>query len=86
MTLLRSTAALVLAFGAAFATPAFAQKKYDIGARRHGDQGRSDHPSQWTASAYGSIGKVQAAYIRMINDQGGFERAKDQSHPVQRCL
>jgi branched-chain amino acid transport system substrate-binding protein len=32
MTLFRSTAALVLALGATFATPALAQKKYDTGA------------------------------------------------------
>jgi hypothetical protein len=32
MTLFRATAALTLALGATFATPALAQKKYDTGA------------------------------------------------------
>ena len=33
-------------------------------------------PLSGPASAYGSIGKVQAAYIRMINDQGGVNGRK----------
>ena len=39
---------------------------------------RSVRPSPLSgpASAYGSIGKVQAAYIRMINDQGGVNGRK----------
>ena len=76
MTLFRSTAALVLALGATFASPAFAQKKYDIGASDTEIKVGQTIPLSGPASAYGSIGKVQAAYIRMINEQGGINGRK----------
>src|SRR5262244_1870317 len=71
MALLKSTAAVVLMLGAAFATPALAQKKYDTGASDTEIKIGQTIPLSGPASAYGSIGKVQAAYIRMINEQGG---------------
>src|SRR5436305_14183252 len=71
MASFRSTAALVLALAATFATPALAQKKYDTGASDTEIKVGQTIPLSGPASAYGSIGKVQAAYIRMINDQGG---------------
>jgi branched-chain amino acid transport system substrate-binding protein len=76
MPLFRSTAAVVLAFSAAFATPALAQKKYDTGASDMEIKVGQTIPLSGPASAYGSIGKVQAAYIRMINDQGGVNGRK----------
>jgi ABC-type branched-subunit amino acid transport system substrate-binding protein len=76
MTLLRLTAALVLAFGATFATDALAQKKYDTGATDTEIKVGQTIPLSGPASAYGSIGKVQAAYIRMINEQGGINGRK----------
>jgi ABC-type branched-subunit amino acid transport system substrate-binding protein len=71
MTLFRSTAALVLALGATFVSPALAQKKYDTGASDTEIKVGQTIPLSGPASAYGSIGKVQAAYLRMINEQGG---------------
>src|SRR5262249_60439523 len=71
MTLFRSTAAVVLAFGATFATPSLAQKKYDTGASDTEIKIGQTIPLSGPASAYGGIGRVQAAYIRMINEQGG---------------
>lgn len=76
MTLLRLTAALVFALGATIATDALAQKKYDTGATDTEIKVGQTIPLSGPASAYGSIGKVQAAYIRMINEQGGINGRK----------
>jgi branched-chain amino acid transport system substrate-binding protein len=76
MSLLRSTAAVVLALGATLATPALAQKKYDIGATDTEIKIGQTIPLSGPASAYGGIGKVQAAYVRMINEQGGIKGRK----------
>jgi len=76
MTLFRWTAAVVLALGVAFAMPALAQKKYDTGASDTEIKIGQTIPLSGPASAYGSIGKGQAAYIRMINDQGGINGRK----------
>jgi branched-chain amino acid transport system substrate-binding protein len=65
------TAALAAVLSAALAMPAFAQKKYDTGASDTEIKIGQTIPLSGPASAYGSIGKVQAAYIRMINEQGG---------------
>src|SRR3978361_853145 len=76
MFLFRWTAVLALALGAAFATPALAQKKYDTGATDTEIKVGQTIPLSGPASAYGSLGKVQAAYIRMINEQGGINGRK----------
>jgi branched-chain amino acid transport system substrate-binding protein len=76
MTLLRSTAVMALIFGATFATPSLAQKKYDTGASDTEIKVGQTIPLSGPASAYGGIGKVQAAYIRMINEQGGINGRK----------
>lgn len=71
MALSRSMAVLVLALGATFATQAIAQKTYDTGASDTEIKLGQTIPLSGPASAYGGIGKVQAAYVRMINEQGG---------------
>ena len=76
MSQFRSTAAVVLALGVAFATPALAQKKYDVGATDTEIKIGQTIPLSGPASAYGGIGKVQAAYVRMINEQGGVKGRK----------
>jgi len=76
MSLFRSMAAVALALGATFATSAFAQKQYDIGATDTEIKVGQTIPLSGPASAYGGIGKVQAAYIRMINEQGGINGRK----------
>lgn len=58
------------------ATPALAQKKYDTGATDTEIKVGQTIPLSGPASAYGAIGKVQAAYIRMINEQGGVNGRK----------
>src|ERR1700729_532832 len=70
------TAALAAVLCAALAMPAFAQKKYDTGATDTEIKIGQTIPLSGPASAYGSIGKVQAAYIRMINEQGGIKGRK----------
>src|SRR5579885_1794448 len=67
------TAALVLALSA---TSALAQKKYDTGATDTEIKVGQTVPFSGPASAYATIGKAQAAYIKMINDQGGVNGRK----------
>ena len=76
MSLFRSMAAVALTLGATFATSALAQKKYDLGASDTEIKVGQTIPLSGPASAYGGIGKVQAAYIRMINEQGGVNGRK----------
>jgi branched-chain amino acid transport system substrate-binding protein len=76
MTLFRPTAAFVLALSAILGSPALAQKQYDVGATDTEIKVGQTIPLSGPASAYGSIGKVQAAYIRMINEQGGINGRK----------
>ena len=58
------------------ATSAFAQKKYDPGATDTEIKIGQTVPFSGPASAYASIGKTQAAYFKMINDQGGINGRK----------
>ena len=58
------------------AAPASAQKKYDTGASDTEIRIGNIMPYSGPASAYGTIGKAQAAYFRMINDQGGINGRK----------
>ncbi len=58
------------------ASPASAQKKYDTGATDTEIKVGQTVPFSGPASAYATIGKAQAAYIKMINDQGGVNGRK----------
>jgi branched-chain amino acid transport system substrate-binding protein len=55
---------------------AYAQKKYDTGATDTEIKIGQTIPLSGPASAYGTIGKAQAAYMKMINDQGGVNGRK----------
>ena len=58
--------------GLAFAAPyALAQKKYDTGASDKEIKIGNIMPYSGPASAYGTIGKVEAAYFKKINAEGG---------------
>src|SRR5438445_7308805 len=70
--LLLSTAAGVIVAGA----PALAQKKYDPGASDTEIKVGNIMPYSGPASAYGTIGRAEAAYFRMINEQGGINGRK----------
>ncbi|WP_426437996.1 ABC transporter substrate-binding protein [Bradyrhizobium genosp. P] len=58
------------------ASSAYAQKKYDSGASDTEIKIGQTVPFSGPASAYASIGKTQAAYFKMINDQGGVNGRK----------
>ena len=53
-----------------------AQKKYDTGATDTEIKIGQTNPFSGPASSYATIGKTQAAYIKMINDQGGVNGRK----------
>src|SRR3569833_2314546 len=65
--------ALALALSVSTAS---AQKKYDTGASDTEIKVGQTMPFSGPASAYSSIGKTQAAYFKMINDQGGVNGRK----------
>src|SRR2546429_2256312 len=58
------------------ASSAYAQKKYDTGATDTEIKIGQTLAFSGPASAYATIGKPQAAYIKMINDQGGINGRK----------
>jgi branched-chain amino acid transport system substrate-binding protein len=64
------------AFALALAVPASAQKKYDPGASDTEIKIGQTMPYSGPASAYGTIGKVEAAYFRKVNDEGGVNGRK----------
>jgi ABC-type branched-subunit amino acid transport system substrate-binding protein len=57
-------------------SPATAQKKYDAGASDSEIKVGQTVPFSGPASAYATVGKAQAAYMKMINDQGGVNGRK----------
>jgi branched-chain amino acid transport system substrate-binding protein len=67
-----SAALLSLALGSA----ALAQKKYDPGASDTEIKIGNTMPYSGPASAYGTIGKAEAAYFKKINDEGGINGRK----------
>lgn len=70
---LATATALTLALSVSAAN---AQKKYDPGATDTEIKVGQTMPFSGPASAYSSIGKTQAAYFKMINDQGGINGRK----------
>jgi ABC-type branched-subunit amino acid transport system substrate-binding protein len=58
------------------ASSAYAQKKYDPGATDTEIKIGQTVPFSGPASAYATIGKAQAAYFNMINEQGGVNGRK----------
>ena len=58
------------------ASSAYAQKKYYPGASDTEIKIGQTNPFSGPASAYATIGKTQAAYMKMINDQGGVNGRK----------
>lgn len=71
--LLAGAAAIVLA---AVAAPADAQKKYGPGVTDTEIKLGQTMPYSGAASAYGTIGKAELAYFKMINDNGGINGRK----------
>ncbi len=71
--LLVSAAIVGLALGT---SAAVAQKKYDVGASDTEIKIGNIMPYSGPASAYGTIGKAEAAYFKKINDEGGINGRK----------
>jgi branched-chain amino acid transport system substrate-binding protein len=65
----------IIAF-AATSDSALAQKKYDTGATDTEIKLGNIMPYSGPASAYGVIGKIEDAYFKMINEQGGINGRK----------
>jgi branched-chain amino acid transport system substrate-binding protein len=65
-----------VAIGLAFAASALAQKKYDPGASDTEIKIGQTMPYSGPVSAYGTIGKVEAAYFKKVNDEGGINGRK----------
>jgi branched-chain amino acid transport system substrate-binding protein len=70
---LSALAAFVLSAGL---VPASAQKKYDLGASDTEIKVGNIMPYSGPLSAYALIGRTEAAYFKMINDQGGINGRK----------
>jgi branched-chain amino acid transport system substrate-binding protein len=72
------TCHLLAALGLALALPtaALAEKKYDPGASDTEIKIGQTMPYSGPASAYGTIGKVEAAYFKKVNEEGGVNGRK----------
>jgi branched-chain amino acid transport system substrate-binding protein len=75
-TIRKVVPAALIACLALVVTPAQAQKKYDAGASDTEIKIGNIMPYSGPASAYGAIGKTEAAYFKMINEQGGINGRK----------
>lgn len=58
------------------ASPVFAQKKYDVGASDTEIKIGQTMPYSGPLSSYSTIGKIEAAYFRMVNESGGVNGRK----------
>ncbi|MDF0523030.1 ABC transporter substrate-binding protein [Bradyrhizobium yuanmingense] len=71
-----AAASLAIALIAASASTATAQKKYDTGATDTEIKIGNIMPYSGPASAYGIIGRTEAAYFKKINEEGGINGRK----------
>src|SRR5438874_10034376 len=71
-----AAASIALAVFAASTSAALAQKKYDTGATDTEIKIGNIMPYSGPASAYGIIGRTEAAYFKKINDEGGINGRK----------
>jgi branched-chain amino acid transport system substrate-binding protein len=72
----RLVALLALSSALSVHSPASAQKKYDPGASDTEIKIGQTMPYSGPASAYGAIGRAEAAYFRKVNDEGGVNGRK----------
>ena len=70
------TMAATVGIAAVVASPAAAQKKYDPGASDREIKVGNIMPYSGPASAYGEIGKTEAAYFQKVNAEGGVNGRK----------
>jgi len=74
--MLRTTIVTWIGLAAASASPAFAQKAYDVGASDTEIKIGQTMPYSGPLSSYATIGKIETAYFRMINESGGVNGRK----------
>jgi len=67
---------LALALATAVSQVSYAEKKYGPGVTDTEIKIGSTNPYSGPASAYGTIGRAESAYFKMINDQGGINGRK----------
>src|SRR5690349_10756535 len=72
----RAMLAALVSAGLLISVPAIAQKKYDIGATDSEIKLGQTMPYSGPASAYGTIGRAEQAYVQMINEKGGINGRK----------
>jgi hypothetical protein len=70
------TMAATVGIAAVVASPAAAQKKYDPGASDTEIKIGNIMPYSGPASAYGEVGKTEAAYFQKVNAEGGINGRK----------
>src|SRR3954465_15932055 len=73
---LPNTALPIAALFLSVAVPAAAQTRYDPGASDSTPKTGNIMPYSGPASTYGTAGIIEAAYVRMINDNGGINGRK----------
>jgi ABC-type branched-subunit amino acid transport system substrate-binding protein len=76
MDALRIVVAILAGMALCAAEPAAAQKKYDVGVTDTEIKIGQTMPYSGPASAYATIGRAEAAYFQMINEQGGVNGRK----------
>jgi ABC-type branched-subunit amino acid transport system substrate-binding protein len=74
--MLKTAIIVCLGFAAISASSALAQKKYDVGASDTEIKIGQTMPYSGPLSSYSTIGKIEAAYFRMINEGGGINGRK----------
>src|SRR5271169_6658183 len=67
---------MVLALGALIESAAMAQKKYPPGVTDTEIKVGQTMPYSGPASAWGTVGRAELAYFKMINEQGGINGRK----------
>lgn len=73
---LRARVALTALSFVFLTAPAAAEKRYDVGASDTEIKVGNVYAYTGPAAAYGAIGKVEAAYFRMVNERGGVNGRK----------
>jgi len=76
MLAVRWVVAATMALALSAASPVMSQTKYSTGASDNEIKIGNTMPYSGPASAYGTIGRVEAAYFKMINEQGGINGGK----------
>ena len=76
MDALRIVVAILAGMALCAAEPAAAQKKYDVGVTDTEIKIGQTMPYSGPASAYATVGRAEAAYFQMINEQGGVNGRK----------